>query len=133
MGRQAAVHRKLVLGRDKLIETQRRDSTDFRNRYSHLGLRAIRQTAFEIAQDGIAGVAANADDIGKAEFRAVGVVDALERLIFGARQAIEADAMLFGAGLRGEARCALGFAGEIGMRPDQRELQFGRRSQRTAR
>ena len=97
MGRQATVHRKLVLGRDELIETQRRDPADFPDRGLHLGLGIVRQPAFEIAQDGIAGVAPNADDIGKAEFRAVGVVDALERFKFGIRKPVEAGAVLFGA------------------------------------
>jgi hypothetical protein len=63
-------------------------------------------------------VAANADDIGKAEFGAVGAVGALECLISGIRQSIEAGAVLLGAGFRGETRRALGLAGEIGMRPD---------------
>jgi hypothetical protein len=80
----------------------------------HLGLGIVRQPAFEIAQDGIAGVTANADNIGKAEFGAVGVVDALERDKFGVRQPVEAGAVLLGMRLRGQARRALGFVGEIG-------------------
>ena len=128
MGRQAAVHRKLILGRDELIETERRDPADFPDRGLRLGLGIIRQPAFEIAQDRIAGVAPNADDIGKAKFAAVGVVDALEGLIFGIRQPIEAGAVLFGVGFRGETGGALGLAGEIGMRLDQRQPQFLRRA-----
>ena len=128
MGRQAAVHWKLVLGRDKLIEPQRRDPADFPDRGLRLGLGIVRQPAFEIAQDGIPGVAANADDIGKAEFGAVGVVDALERDKFGIRKPIQAGAVLLGVRFRGEARGALGLVGEIGMRPDQRQPQFLRRA-----
>ena len=90
------MHGQLVLGRDELIEPQRRNPADFPDRGLRLGLGIVRQPAFEIAQDGIAGVAANADDIGKAEFGAVGVVDALERYKFGIRKPIQAGAVLFG-------------------------------------
>jgi len=63
----------------------------------------------------------NADDIGKADFRTIGVVDALEGVVFGVRQPVEADAVLLGIRLSAvEARGALGFLfGEIRMRLDQ--------------
>jgi hypothetical protein len=46
-------------------------------------------------------VAADADDVGKAKFGTVGIVDPLERHIFGIRQPVEAGAVLLGTGFRG--------------------------------
>jgi len=81
----------------------------------------------EITQDGILGVTADADNVRETGFIAVDLVDALERLVFGVRQPVEADAALFGVGFSGEAGGALGLVGEIGMRLDQRKAKLRRR------
>jgi len=84
----------------------------------HFRARIVRQTELEVAQHGILGVPAHADNIGKAEFGAVGIVNALKCLVFGIRQAIKTDAVLLGTGFRGQASGALCLVGEIGMRLD---------------
>ena len=125
MGRQTTVHLQPIVRRDQLVEAQRRDAADFLDRVLRLGRCIVRQATLEIAQNGIPGVAPDADDVGETELGAIGIVDALECLIFGVRQPVEADAVLFGAGFRGQARRALRLVGEIGMRPDQRKAQLG--------
>ena len=95
-------------------------------------LAILRKPRLEIAQDGILGVSTHADDIGKAELVAIGVVDALERRVFGIRQPVEAGAVLLVGQFRGEPRRALGFVGEIRMRADQRQLHVGFGARSTA-
>jgi len=94
------VHLEPVFRRYQLIDPQRRDPADsFPDRRLHLGLCVVRQPAFEIAQDGIPGVATDADDVGKAKLSAVGVLTPLECHIFGIRQPIEAGAVLLRVGI----------------------------------
>ena len=127
MGGEAPVHRQLVVSRHELVQSQRRNPADFRDRRLHLGLGIVGQPPLEIPQNRILGVAADADDIGKAELRAIGVIDPLERGIFRIGQPVEADAVLLGIGFGGKPRRALGLVGEIRMRFYQREAQFRRR------
>ena len=119
------MHFQLVVGDDELIEPQRGDTADLLDRAPRLGLGDIAQPRLEVAQHGIPGVTAHADDIGEAELVAIGVVDALERGVFCIRQPVEAGAVLLVCRFCSEPRCTLGLVGEIGMRPDQRELHVG--------
>ena len=127
MGGQAPVHRQLVVSQHKLVQSQRRNPADFPDRCLRFRRRIVRQAAFEIAQDGIPGLPTRANDIGKAELRPVGIVDALECFKFGIREPVEADAVLLGIGFGREARGALGLVGKIRMHLDQRQTLFGRR------
>jgi hypothetical protein len=77
------VHRQPVIRRHQLVKPQRRDPENLADRCLHLRCRIVRQPPLEIAQDRILGVATNANDVGKAEFGTIGVVDALERRVFG--------------------------------------------------
>ena len=122
MGREPAVNRQPVVGNDELIEPQRRDPANLRERSRVSVLAIMRKPRLEIGRIGILGLAAHADDVGKAEFGAIGVVDPLERGVFGVRQPVEPGTVLFGGQFRRESRGAPGLVGEIGMRPDQCEL-----------
>ena len=77
------MHRQPIRRHDKLIEPQRRDPENLRDRKPHFGDHVVRQTALEIAQDRIPALAPDADDVGKAELGAIGVVDLGEGVVFG--------------------------------------------------
>jgi hypothetical protein len=60
------VNREMIARNDKLIETQRRNPANLFDRGFCFGPDVVRQPALEILEDRIPGVAADADDIGKA-------------------------------------------------------------------
>ena len=76
---------------DEHVEPQCRDPADLRDRGRISVVTSFGSRRSKSLQDRILGVTADADDIGKAEFGTVGVVDALERLVFGIRQPVESE------------------------------------------
>ena len=62
----------------------------------------------------IAGVTADADDVGKAEFGAIGIVDALEGFVFGIRQPVKPEAILLGGEFGRQLIGAFGLVGQSG-------------------
>ena len=63
------------------------------------GLGVMVEPALELAQDRIPGVAADADDEGKAEFLPVGGVEPVEAVELLGAQPVEAEPALFGLGM----------------------------------
>ena len=68
-----------------------------------LGGGVVAEAALELPQDGVAGVAAHADDEGEAEFLAISLIEARERRELGGAEAVEAEASLLRLGRIGEA------------------------------
>jgi hypothetical protein len=78
MGREPSDGDRLARSVDHVDHAQPRDQADLVERRRALGLGIVAEPPFELAQDGIAGVAADADDEGKAELLPVGGVEPAE-------------------------------------------------------
>ena len=87
--------------------------------------RSLREPALELAQDRIPGVAAHADDEGKAEFLPVGGVEPAEAVELLRAQPVEAEPALFGLGVAGQVG-ALDPAAEFRVAADEGRLPLGR-------
>ena len=89
---------------DRGHQPQPRNQADLVDCVGELGVLLISDAALELAQDGFAGAATDADDERKAEFLPVEPVELVELLEFLIRQAIEPEVSLFVAGGLGETR-----------------------------
>ena len=90
-----------------------------------LGLRVVGEPSLELAQDRIPGVAANADDEGKAEFLPVGGVEPAEAVELLGAEPVEAEPALFGLGMAGQVG-AFDPAAELRVAADEGQLPLGR-------
>ena len=84
---------------DQRDETQPRDQADLVQRRVAFGVGVVGEPPLELAQDRIPGVAADADDEGKAEFLPVGGVEPAEAVELLGAQPVEAEPALFGLGI----------------------------------
>ena len=88
------------------------------------GLSVMVEPALELAQDRIPGVAADADDEGKAEFLPVGGVEPAEAVELLGAEPVEAKPALFGLGMAGQVG-ALDPAAQLRVAADEGRCRSG--------
>ena len=95
---------------------------DLLERRGPLCLGAVAQPALEIVQDRIARVPAHADDEGETEALAIGGIQPLEARELRVAQAVEPEAALLPARLRGHGAGTRDLAAELRVAADEAEL-----------
>ena len=110
---------------DQRNETKPRDQADLVQCRFALGLRVVGEPPLELAKDRIPGVAANADDEGKAEFLPIGGVEPAEALELLGAESVETKPALLGLGMVGQVG-AVDPAAQLRVAGDEGPLPLGR-------
>src|SRR3712207_6249946 len=107
-------------------EAQACDFCNFAECYLYLFLPGVLQTALGVLQDGLLGVLPDADDHGEPEPLPVGAVHAGKGLVLLGREAVETRRGLLARGLGGELPCDRRLARQVGVSPDESQLEIAR-------
>ena len=103
VGRQPPDRVRLARPLDRGDHAQPGDQADLGERRGLFGRGIVSQPPLELPQDRIPGVAADADDEGKAELLPVGGIEGAEAVELLRAQPVEAEPALFGLGVAGQS------------------------------